>query len=184
MGIETVPPSTTAVSMPRSSTPELSTGAPRWFTSNEDADFGSATVTEFQASAPAASHVHDALEGSEMVKPQCVESGSYASPLQISKFIHGSACNLCQADLSGAITMALCGHIFHDRCVRKWKSDSCPRCQEFLDKPTFQSLDSKGVPALPQGRMLMGLRWQPKLNGTYSNHQLHQFDRQMLGPAE
>merc|ERR1711861_48902 len=106
-----------------------------------------------------------------MVKLWHIERGSYCSSLQISTSIQGSACNLCRAQLSGAITMAMCGHIFHDRCIRKWKSDVCPCCQELLDEPSLEALDVKERPVLPKGTLVMiqGIKKiQRSLNGTYA----------------
>jgi len=107
--------------------------------------------------------------GSEMVKFPKVKWGSYVSPLEISKFTQGGVCNLCHSELSGAITMGLCGHIFHERCVEKRKSYVCPCCKEFIDEPSEKSEDSKRIPVLTKGTtvMLQGLRFHRSLNGTY-----------------
>lgn len=142
---EMMTPSMTAMSMAGSSRAGLSTAASPQFTSNEDADLGFATVTGFQASTLPASNVHDALEGGHPL-----DNGS-------SEMVRPQC-----------ITWG--GHIFHERCVRKWESELRPRCQKFLDKLTLQILESIGVQDLSKGTvvMLQGLRSQPQMNGTYA----------------
>jgi len=164
---------------------ETSTTPAPQFLAGKQTHIGCAIGTEVQESVSAASPSHDTQEAehlpldeesfeticgsSETVKLLKVEWGSYVSPLEISKFKQSGACNLCQSELSGAITIAMCGHIFHERCVEKWKSYVCPCCKEFIDKPSEKSVDSKEIPVLLKGTtvMLQGLRSHRSLNGTY-----------------
>merc|ERR1712007_286874 len=97
-----------------------------------------------------------------------MECASFVPPFQLSNFTRGGTCNLCQAKLSGAITMATCGHIFHERCVKKWKTDICPHCEDFIDEPTEQAVYAKEVPVWPKGTlvMLQGFSSEPSMNGT------------------
>jgi len=88
----------------------------------------------------------------------------------ILNFTQGNACSLCQEKLSGAMTMAICGHIFHERCARTLRNDLCPCCQKLIDEPTEEDTDKAGAPLLPRGTlvMLQGLTVQWELNGTYA----------------
>lgn len=68
------------------------------------------------------------------------------------------------------MTMAMCGHIFHDRCVNTWGSDLCPCCQQFMDDPTEKPVDCAGTAVLPPGTpvMLHGLMIQQTMNGSFA----------------
>lgn len=96
--------------------------------------------------------------------------GEHIPASQISNLTKGSACKLCQRNLSGAITVAMCGHIFHQQCVQTWRSNLCPCCQNFIDEPTDSFVDSAGAPVLAEGTpvMLQGLTVVPAMNGTYA----------------
>lgn len=155
------------------------------FPQNVEAEPTSETMIEFQECGTAASQSNDAQQSADVhvdepyletmngssktVKPPVIEWGSYISPTLVSDIKQGGVCNLCRGKLSGAITMAMCGHIFHDRCVTEWKSNVCPSCQKHMDEPTEKHLDRRGVPIIPIGTpvMLQGLIMQKWLNGTY-----------------
>jgi len=131
--------------------------------SNEEANLGCEIVLESRGGSP------------NMGKPQLVEWGEHVPASQISNLTQGGACKLCQRNLSGAITVAMCGHIFHQQCVETWRSNLCPCCQNFIDEPTDDEptdrlMDSAGTPVLPQGTpvMLQGLTIVPAMNGTYA----------------
>lgn len=146
--------------------------------SNEEANLACEIVTGSQESGSAASQPHGALEeqisetihGSSQTANPPVEGGSYIPPLRISSCLEGSTCKLCQRKLSGAITVAMCGHIFHQQCLERWRSDLCPCCQELMDEATEKVVDSKRAPEMPNGTpvMLHGLTVRPAMNRTYA----------------
>lgn len=56
----------------------------------------------------------------------------------------GPACSVCLGHMTRQATRTLpCGHVFHVRCVDRWKrscpSDpTCPMCREPFDLPTYR----------------------------------------------
>jgi len=152
--------------------------------SNEEAGFGGEVVIESQECGFAAlddvqqsahfsrgeRNVESMCGASRTVKLPITEWGSwgsYVSPSHVANYMQDSVCNLCHGKLSGAITFAVCGHIFHDRCT--WKHDVCPCCHMFIDEPIERLMDTSGAPVLPNGTpvMLQGLMIQRGMNGTY-----------------
>lgn len=91
--------------------------------------------------------------------------GAFTAPSEISELLGDSICAICLNELRyGAQTIAMCGHIFHKRCLGKWNGDLCPQCRQPID----EQIDQKGVPLLPNGTpvVLRGLLSQTELNGT------------------
>jgi len=147
--------------------------------SNEETNLACEIVTGSQESGSAALQPHGALEeqfsetihsSSQTANPPVAEGGSYIPPLRISSCLEGSTCKLCQRKLSGAITVAMCGHIFHQQCLETWRSDLCPCCQELMDEATEKVVDSKRATEMPNGTpvMLHGLTVRPAMNRTYA----------------
>jgi len=150
--------------------------------SDEEAEFEGEVVIESQECGfPALHDVQETahvsrgeqnVESIRTVEPPITEWGSwgsYVSPLHVSNYMQGRVCNLCHGTLSGALTLGVCGHIFHDRCT--WKHDVCPCCQVLIDEPMERLLDTSGAPVMPNGTpvMLQGLMIQRGMNGTYGH---------------
>eukprot|EP00927_Polykrikos_kofoidii_P007050 TRINITY_DN12880_c0_g3_i1.p1 TRINITY_DN12880_c0_g3~~TRINITY_DN12880_c0_g3_i1.p1 ORF type:complete len:571 (+),score=101.98 TRINITY_DN12880_c0_g3_i1:31-1713(+) len=85
----------------------------------------------------------DSGESSKM--PLC-GGGAYASREASSRFLGDGSCVFCIEPLLGSATvLAVCGHIYHLRCLRMSASDTCPTCRGSIDKPRERLSASSSV---------------------------------------
>lgn len=164
---------------------ESATAAPSPFLGNQGGDLGGEIVIGsleckpmvVQSRSPRASSHHplddqvmETICDNSQTMKTTAKWGPYISPSEYSEFTQNRACTMCQKQLCGAVTIGMCGHIFHQQCIEKWRRDVCPYCQKSLDEKTEGPVDSTGAPVLPNGTpiMLQGLTVRSTMNGTYA----------------
>jgi len=60
--------------------------------------------------------------------------GAFAPPFVIRRLVGEDPCAICLDPLSGqALTISICGHIFHKSCLETAGSTSCPQCRRPVD---------------------------------------------------
>ena len=85
------------------------------------------------------------LEACVVVRLNLDKDRKLLDPDDQNKITEGSTCVICLAELVslGEKTLAKlpnCGHIFHEGCLAKWKTHTCPICREPVSrKPEHQS---------------------------------------------
>ena len=56
-------------------------------------------------------------------------------------FLHkeGDQCSICMTNMPRGTRQLPCGHVFHTRCIDRWKRSSrtCPMCREPFDQPVY-----------------------------------------------
>lgn len=101
---------------------------------------GAATVASASVAEPASlrrSSSAPTLRGTvaaEAIIPHSSLNGSYMPPSGVSRLLGESTCAICLEALKGnAVTITLCGHVFHSRCLRGAGGAVCPQCRQGVD---------------------------------------------------
>lgn len=50
----------------------------------------------------------------------------------------GTECPICLGTVKGVAARLHCKHLFHKRCIKKWKHQTCPCCRASTEEPTLR----------------------------------------------
>lgn len=71
--------------------------------------------------------------------PATALNGSYLPPAELGRLLGAGTCSICFEPLQGrAVTVTLCGHVFHRSCLNTAGSPRCPQCRQPVDDKAVQ----------------------------------------------
>eukprot|EP00930_Biecheleria_cincta_P077997 TRINITY_DN65350_c0_g1_i1.p1 TRINITY_DN65350_c0_g1~~TRINITY_DN65350_c0_g1_i1.p1 ORF type:complete len:137 (+),score=28.47 TRINITY_DN65350_c0_g1_i1:68-478(+) len=85
---------------------------------------------------------------------------SFVPPLELQRILGSSTCCICLELLYGkALTITVCGHAFHQKCLAPMQQDKCPQCRQLID-PEVASVppELSGEELADQFIMLLGMQ--------------------------